>query len=168
MGDLRLLLDVYFHCIPYGLPRSTELVWHAGLLMGDVLPRETENTVYRYLLAISELRLGIRTYAERHGEAIFACEMTAGRLPAHGDDARPRVAKGSHWYPPDNAPHVRQPVPARRERRLGSRSDTDALTSRSLSSWRSVRRGVAALGAKASKSNPPSSPARCDRPFAIN
>ena len=72
-----------------------------------------------------------RTYAERHGEAIFACEMTAGRLPAHGDDARPRVAKGSHWYPPDNAPHVRQPVPARRERRLGSRSDTDALTSRS-------------------------------------
>ena len=109
-----------------------------------------------------------RTYAERHGEAIFACEMTAGRLPAHGDDARPRVAKGSHWYPPDNAPHVRQPVPARRERRLGSRSDTDALTSRSLSSWRSVRRGVAALGAKASKSNPPSSPARCDRPFAIN
>ena len=73
------------------------------LLMGDVLPRETENTVYRYLLAISELRLGIRTYAERHGEAIFACEMTAGRLPAHGDDARPRVAKGSHWCPPDNA-----------------------------------------------------------------
>ena len=44
-----------------------------------------------------------RTYAERHGEAIFACEMTAGRLPAHGDDARPRVAKGSHWCPPDNA-----------------------------------------------------------------
>ena len=94
---------MYFHCIPYGLPRSTDLVWHAGLLMGDVLPRETENTVYRYLLAISELRLGIRTYAERHGEAIFACEMTAGRLPAHGDDARPRVAKGSHWCPPDNA-----------------------------------------------------------------
>ena len=29
-------------------------------------------------------------------------------------------------------------------------------------------RDVAALGAKASKSNPPSSPARCDRPFAIN
>ena len=55
-----------------------------------------------------------RTYAERHGEAIFACEMTAGRLPAHGDDARPRVAKGSHWYPPDNAP--RTPADARAAR----------------------------------------------------
>ena len=31
------------------------------LLMGDVLPRETENTVYRYLIAISKLRLGILT-----------------------------------------------------------------------------------------------------------
>jgi len=31
--------------------------------MGDVfkLPRETENTVYRYLIAISKLRLGILT-----------------------------------------------------------------------------------------------------------
>ena len=29
--------------------------------MGDVLPRETENTVYRYLTAISKLRLGILT-----------------------------------------------------------------------------------------------------------
>ena len=38
----------------------------------------------------------------------------------------------------------------------------------SRGSWRSIRRGVAALGAKASKSNSPSSPARCDRPFAIN
>ena len=27
--------------------------------MGDVLPRETENTVYRYLIAISKRRLGI-------------------------------------------------------------------------------------------------------------
>ena len=94
-----------------------------------------------------------RTYAERHGEAIFACEMTAGRLPAHGDDARPRVAKGSHWYPPDNAPHVRQPVPARRERRLGSRSDTDALTSRSpksklLAQRPSRRRGTRSQGIK--------------------
>ena len=29
--------------------------------MGDVLPRETENTVYRYLIALSKLRLGILT-----------------------------------------------------------------------------------------------------------
>jgi len=29
--------------------------------MGDVLPHETENTVYRYLIAISKLRLGILT-----------------------------------------------------------------------------------------------------------
>ena len=44
-------------------------------------------------------------------------------------------------------------------------SETACLAS---SPWRSVRRGVAALRAKASKSNSPSSPARCDRPFAIN
>lgn len=100
-----------------------------------------------------------RTYAERHGEAIFACEMTAGRLPAHGDDARPRVAKGSHWYPPDNAPHVRQPVPARRERRVGSRSDTDALTSRSpksklLAQHPSRRRGARSQGIKVEPHRP--------------
>ena len=29
--------------------------------MGDALPRETENTVYGYLIAISKLRLGILT-----------------------------------------------------------------------------------------------------------
>ena len=32
---------------------------HCAFLMGDVLPRETENTVYRYLTPISKLRLGI-------------------------------------------------------------------------------------------------------------
>ena len=32
---------------------------HCDFLMGDVLPRETENTVYGYLTAISKLRLGI-------------------------------------------------------------------------------------------------------------
>ena len=31
------------------------------LLMGDALPREIENTVYRYLITISTLRLGILT-----------------------------------------------------------------------------------------------------------
>ena len=30
-------------------------------MMGDALPRETENTVYGYLIAISKLRLGILT-----------------------------------------------------------------------------------------------------------
>jgi hypothetical protein len=34
---------------------------HCNFLMGDVLPHETENTVYRYLIAISKLRLGILT-----------------------------------------------------------------------------------------------------------
>ena len=34
-----------------------------AIIMGDsdVLPHETENTVYRYLIAISKLRLGILT-----------------------------------------------------------------------------------------------------------
>ena len=34
---------------------------HCAFLMGDVLPRKTENTVYGYLTAISKLRLGILT-----------------------------------------------------------------------------------------------------------
>ena len=36
------------------------------VLMSDDLPHETENTVYRYLIAISKLRLGILT---EQGEA---------------------------------------------------------------------------------------------------
>ena len=31
------------------------------LVMGDELPREIENPLYRYLIAISKLRLGILT-----------------------------------------------------------------------------------------------------------
>ena len=50
------------HPIARGL--SLEGHWH--FLMGDVLPHETENTVYRYLIAISKLRLGILT---EQGEA---------------------------------------------------------------------------------------------------
>ena len=34
---------------------------HCNFLMSDELPYETENTVYRYLIAISKLRLGILT-----------------------------------------------------------------------------------------------------------
>ena len=35
---------------------------HCNFLMSDELPHETENTVYRYLIAISKLRLGIISY----------------------------------------------------------------------------------------------------------
>ena len=42
--------------------RGLSLEDHCRLLMGEVLPRETENTtVDRYLIAISKLRLGILT-----------------------------------------------------------------------------------------------------------
>ena len=41
--------------------RGLSLEGHCRFLMGDFLPRETENTVYRYLIAISKLRLGILT-----------------------------------------------------------------------------------------------------------
>jgi hypothetical protein len=37
---------------------STAVGW-TGLVMGDKLPREIENPLYRYLIAISKLRLGI-------------------------------------------------------------------------------------------------------------
>ena len=43
--------------------RGLSVEGHCRQLMGDVLPRKTENTVYRYLIAISKLRvrLGILT-----------------------------------------------------------------------------------------------------------
>ena len=42
--------------------RGLSLEDHCRLLMGEVLPSETENTtVDRYLIAISKLRLGILT-----------------------------------------------------------------------------------------------------------
>ena len=42
-----------------GAPGSK--VENFSVLMSDDLPHETENTVYRYLIAISKLRLGILT-----------------------------------------------------------------------------------------------------------
>ena len=48
------------------IARGLRLEGHCRFLMGDVLPHETENTVYRYLIAISKLRLGILT--EQPGE----------------------------------------------------------------------------------------------------
>ena len=48
------------------IARGLSLEGHCRFLMGDVLPHETENTVYRYLIAISKLRLGILT---EQGEA---------------------------------------------------------------------------------------------------
>ena len=41
------------------IARGPSLEGHCRFLMGDVLPHE--NTVYRYLIAISKLRLGILT-----------------------------------------------------------------------------------------------------------
>ena len=46
--------------------RGLSLEDHCRLLMGGVLPRETENTtVDRYLIAISKLRLGILKSREK-------------------------------------------------------------------------------------------------------
>ena len=45
----------------HSVARGLSLEGHCNFLMGDVLPHETENTVYRYLIAISKLRLGILT-----------------------------------------------------------------------------------------------------------
>ena len=36
------------------IARGLSLEGHCRFLMGDVLPHETENTVYRYLIAISK------------------------------------------------------------------------------------------------------------------
>ena len=49
--------------------------------MGDVLPRETENTVYRYLIAISKLRLGILTEQGEGSYELVVLDL-ASILPA--------------------------------------------------------------------------------------
>ena len=41
---------------------------HCNFLMGDDLPHETENTVYRYLIAISKLRSRLGILTEQQGE----------------------------------------------------------------------------------------------------
>ena len=46
---------------PPALAGYSMLEGHCDFLMSDDLPHETENTVYRYLIAISRLRLGILT-----------------------------------------------------------------------------------------------------------
>ena len=56
-------LNDYTSCILLVSRVVSSLEGHCSLLMGDVqvLPHETQNTVYRYLIAISKLRLGILT-----------------------------------------------------------------------------------------------------------
>ena len=48
-------------CELHPIARGLSPEGRCNFLMGDVLPHETENTVYRYLIAISKLRLGILT-----------------------------------------------------------------------------------------------------------
>ena len=43
------------------LARQSNDEYRCRLVMGDKLPREIENPLYRYLIAISKLRLGILT-----------------------------------------------------------------------------------------------------------
>ena len=57
--ERRTFLERLYELHPIARGLSPE--GHCDFLMGDVLPRETENTVYRYLTAISKLRLGILT-----------------------------------------------------------------------------------------------------------
>ena len=54
-------LERLYESHPIRVARGLSLEGHCRFLMGDFLPRETENTVYRYLVAISKLRLGILT-----------------------------------------------------------------------------------------------------------
>ena len=52
--------------------------------MGDVLPRETENTVYRYLIAISKLRLGILTAIKYKTKGVRTFGSTAAEIVCRG------------------------------------------------------------------------------------
>ena len=59
--ERRTFLERLYELHPIARGLSPE--GHCDFLMSDDLPRshETENTVYRYLIAISKLRLGILT-----------------------------------------------------------------------------------------------------------
>ena len=61
--ERRTFLERLYELHPIARGLSPE--GHCDFLMSDDLPHETENTVYRYLIAISKLRLGILT---EHGE----------------------------------------------------------------------------------------------------
>ena len=53
--------------------------------MGGVLPRETENTVYRYyLIAISKLRLGILTAIKYKTKGVRTFGSTAAEIVCRG------------------------------------------------------------------------------------
>ena len=59
--------------------RGLSLEDHCRLLMGGVLPRETENTtVDRYLIAISKLRLGILTEQGEGACSFFRSSSESG------------------------------------------------------------------------------------------
>ena len=63
---------------------------HCNFLMSDELPHETENTVYRYLIAISKLRLGILTW--RDAVAIWRGQVT---VPDGPPDRPPDAARNA-------------------------------------------------------------------------
>ena len=56
--------------------------------MGEVLPRKTENTVYRYLTAISKLRLGILTEQGEGSVFFFSLLLFLARGATLGPDTR--------------------------------------------------------------------------------
>ena len=53
------------------LARQLTDEYRCRLVMGDKLPREIENPLYRYLIAISKLRLGILTEHRRGGVVVY-------------------------------------------------------------------------------------------------
>ena len=57
------------------LARQLTDEYRCRLVMGDKLPREIENPLYRYLIAISKLRLGILTAGRR---LLGACSFFLG------------------------------------------------------------------------------------------
>ena len=61
--------------------RGLSLEDHCRLLMGGVLPRETENTtVDRYLIAIPKLRLGILTEQGEGACSFFRSSSESGLI----------------------------------------------------------------------------------------
>ena len=63
-------------CEFHPVARGLSLEDHCRLLMGEVLPRETEiTTVDRYLISISKLRLGILTEQGEGACSVFRSSL---------------------------------------------------------------------------------------------
>ena len=100
------------------IAHGLSLEGYCSFLMGDVLPHETENTVYICLIAISKLRLGILT-EQGEGSGTLAQNETPFGLPpasilgrSNVDNAQRYVSLLWPWLRDDYACYIHMGTPS--------------------------------------------------------